>query len=167
MYNGYRVIDLIDENLVKKISTVLKHKKQKISIAESATGGLISHILTNISGSSEYFDRGLITYSNRAKMELLGVNKITLEKYGAVSKDVAKQMAEGVRKKSDVDIGISTTGIAGPTGGSKGKPVGTIFIGLSTKKETIVKKYSFDSDRLENKEKFCNAALKMLYEHIR
>jgi nicotinamide-nucleotide amidase len=159
--------NLIDENLLEKISKTLKEKKLTIATAESATGGLIANILTNISGSSKYFDRGLITYSNRAKMELLNVKKETLDKYGAVSKEIAKEMAEGVMKKSDVDIGVSTTGIAGPSGGTKEKPVGTVFIGFSNKKETIVDKYQFDDDRLENKENFCNAALDLIYENIR
>ncbi len=158
---------MIDEESLKKISKILKDKKLKIATAESATGGLIANNFTNISGSSEYFDRGLVTYSNKAKMELLDVKKETLEKYGAVSKETAREMAEGVRKKSGVDIGVSTTGIAGPNGGTKEKPVGTVFIGLSTKKETIVDKYQFEDDRLENKENFCNAALDLIYETIR
>lgn len=158
---------MIDKKLLKDLSEILKKRKLTIATAESATGGLIANYLTNISGSSEYFDRGLVTYSNKAKIELLGVSKKTLEKVGAVSKEVAIQMAEGARIKSKVDIAISTTGIAGPTGGSKEKPVGTVFIGFSSKNKTIAKKYQFDGERLENKEKFCNQALKMLFENIR
>ena len=158
---------MIDKILLEKISKILKEKKLTIATAESATGGLIANSLTNISGSSEYFDRGLVTYSNRAKIELLDLKKETLDKYGAVSKETAKEMAEGVRNKSKVDIGVSTTGIAGPSGGTKEKPVGIVFIGLSTKKETIVDKYQFNSDRLENKENFCNAALDLIHETIR
>jgi nicotinamide-nucleotide amidase len=95
-------------------------------------------------------------------MELLGVFKEILEKYGAVSEQVALVMAEGVRKKSNVDIGISTTGIAGPTGGTKEKPVGLVYIAVSTTKNVVVKKFQFTGDRLQNKENTCNAALQML-----
>ncbi|RLF39573.1 MAG: competence protein ComA [Thermoplasmata archaeon] len=153
-------------DLLVKISELLKEKELKIATAESCTGGLIGHTLTNISGSSDYYDRGIISYSNRAKMELLGVPEELLKKYGAVSKEVAKAMAEGVRARSKVDIGISTTGIAGPTGGTKEKPVGLVYIGISTKDETVVEKFQFHGDRLENKNSTCKAALEMLLETL-
>mgnify|MGYP006291849013 FL=1 len=152
---------------MNNLANALKQKKLTIATAESATGGLIASSLTNISGSSDYFDRGLVTYSNRAKIEMLGVMESDIERYGAVSKIVAKEMAGGARIKSDVDIAISTTGIAGPTGGTKEKPVGTVFIGFSSKEKTIAKKFQFKENRLENKEMFCNAAIKMLLENIR
>ncbi len=158
---------MINKKVLDDLSEILKKRKLTIATAESATGGLIANYLTDISGSSEYFDRGLVTYSNKAKIELLGVSKKTLEKVGAVSKEVAMQMAEGARIKSKVDIAISTTGIAGPTGGTKEKPVGTVYIGFSSEDKTIAKKYQFDGERLENKENFCNQALKMLFENIR
>jgi len=158
---------LINQKLLEDISTILKNKNLKIAIAESATGGLIASSFTNISGSSEYFDRGLVTYSNKSKIELLDVKKESLEIYGTVSSEVAKEMAEGVRKKSDVDIGVSTTGIAGPTGGTNEKPVGLVFIGLCLSDKTIVKKYQFDGNRLENKENFCNKALSLIHENIK
>lgn len=167
MFKYSEELNLIDKKLLKKLSHLLKDKKLIIATAESATGGLIAHALTNISGSSDYFDRGLVTYSNRAKIEALDVSKKTLDKYGAVSNEVAEEMAEGVRKKSRVYIGISTTGIAGPTGGTKEKPVGTVYIGFSNNEKTISKKYQFKGSRLENKEKFCNAALQMIFENIR
>jgi len=154
------------KEILEKISLVLKDKKLTIASAESCSGGLISHTLTNISGSSEYFDRGIVSYSNKAKMELLGVSEDILEKYGAVSEQVAKAMAEGIRTKSNVDIGLSTTGIAGPTGSTKEKPVGLVYIGLSTKDEILVKKFQFSGDRLENKESTCEAALQMLYDYL-
>ena len=97
----------------------------------------------------------------------MGVSENDLNEHGAVSNVVAKQMAEGARKKSNVDIAISTTGIAGPTGGTEEKPVGTVFIGFSSKKETVVKRFQFDGSRLEIKEKFCNAALEMILSNIR
>jgi len=153
---------LIDDKLPNKISNKLKNKKLVIATAESCTGGLIAHTLTNISGSSDYFDRGIVTYSNRAKMELLDVPENMLKKHGAVSIEVAKIMANNVRIKSNVDIGISTTGIAGPTGYSKEKPVGLVFIAVSTEKKTVIKKFNFSGDRSQNKKSTCNAALDML-----
>ena len=157
---------LIDNDILKKIANLLKQKHLTVATAESCTGGLISHSLTNISGSSDYFDRGIVSYSNNAKMELLGVYKEILEKYGAVSEQIAKVMAEGVRTKSNVDIGISTTGIAGPTGGTKEKPVGLVYIAVSTTKNVVVKKFQFTGDRLQNKESTCNAALQMLLDTL-
>jgi nicotinamide-nucleotide amidase len=158
---------LIDENLLKKVTNFLKEKKLTISIAESCTGGLIAHTLTNISGSSEYFDRGIISYSNRAKTELLGVSDDVLKKYGAVSKQVAKVMAESIRIKSNVDLGIATTGIAGPTGGTKEKPVGLVFIAISNSEGTYIRRYKFSGNRLQNKELTCNAALWMILDHLK
>ncbi len=155
---------LIDGELPDKISNMLKNQKLVIATAESCTGGLIAHILTNISGSSEYFDRGIVSYSNRAKMELLDVPEDMLKNYGAVSMEVAKSMAKGVRIKSNVDIGISTTGIAGPTGGSKEKPVGLVFIAVSTERNIVVKKFKFSGDRSQNKKSTCDAALDMLLD---
>jgi len=152
---------------LNKIASILLEKNLKIAIAESATGGLIANNITNIPGSSNFFDRGLVTYSNNAKIELLTVSKDLIEKHGAVSKEVAEAMAEGVRINSNVDIGLSTTGIAGPTGGSKEKPVGLVFISYSDKDKTISKKIIFKGSRLENKESFCNAALNLLFENIK
>jgi nicotinamide-nucleotide amidase len=97
-------------------------------------------------------------------MELLDVPEDLLVKFGAVSKEVAKSMSEGIRKKSKVDIGISTTGIAGPTGGTKDKPVGLVYVSISTNDDTIVKKFIFSGDRLQNKNDTCDAALNMLYD---
>jgi len=155
---------LIDGELPDKISNMLKNQKLVIATAESCTGGLIAHTLTNISGSSEYFDRGIVSYSNRAKMELLDVPEDMLKKYGAVSMEVAKSMAKGVRIKSNVDIGISTTGIAGPTDGSKERPVGLVFIAVSMDRNTVVKKFNFSGDRSQNKKSTCDAALDMLLD---
>lgn len=159
-------MNLNNEEILNKISIILKEKNLKIATAESCTGGLISHNFTNISGSSEYFDSGIVSYSNKAKIELLDVSEKILEKYGAVSEQVAKSMAEGVRNKSDVDIGIATTGIAGPTGGTEDKPVGLVYIAISTTKNTLVKKIQFSGNRLENKESTCKATLELLLESI-
>jgi nicotinamide-nucleotide amidase len=162
VYFQNKLMNLESKEILEKISTILKEKSLKIATAESCTGGLISHYFTNISGSSEYFDRGIVSYSNIAKTELLGVSDDILIKYGAVSEEVAKEMAEGVRKRSSVDIGIATTGIAGPTGGTKKKPVGLVYIAISTKDKTQVNKFQFSGNRLENKESTLNTALNML-----
>ena len=152
--------------ILEKISTILKEKCLKIATAESCTGGLISHCFTNISGSSDFFDRGIVSYSNNAKIDVLGVSEDFLIKYGAVSEQVAKEMAEGVRNRSNVDIGIATTGIAGPTGGSKDKPVGLVYIAISTKDKTYFNKFQFSGSRLDNKVSTLNAALRMLLDII-
>ena len=157
---------MIDEQTLKRVSDLLKQKKLTVATAESCTGGLIAHSLTNISGSSDYFERGIISYSNNAKTEVLDVPNDILQKYGAVSEQVAKAMAENVRVKSKVDIGVSTTGIAGPTGGTPEKPVGLVFIAMSTADETIVKKFQFTGDRLQNKVSTCNAALDLLFQYL-
>jgi len=158
------VIPLTDKELLNKVSINLKKQKLTVAIAESCTGGLIAHTLTNISGSSDYFDRGIVSYSNNAKMELLDVPENLFKKYGAVSEQVAKAMAEGIRRSSKVDIGISTTGIAGPTGGTKEKPVGLVYIAISASENTVVKKFQFSGDRLQNKESTCDTALNMLLD---
>jgi nicotinamide-nucleotide amidase len=164
IYITFEVIPVVDGELINKIYLELKRQNLNIATAESCTGGLIGHTLTNISGSSEYFDRGIISYSNRSKMELLGVSEVMLKEHGAVSEEVAKTMADGIRKRSNVAIGISTTGIAGPTGGTKEKPVGLVYIAISTEKDTIVKKFTFPGDRLQNKVNACNVALNTLLD---
>ena len=153
---------MTDKELLKKVTNLLKKQKLTIATAESCTGGLIAHTLTNISGSSNYFDRGIVSYSNRAKMKLLDIPEVLFKKHGAVSPEVAEAMAEGVRIKSNVDIGIATTGIAGPTGGTKEKPVGLVYIVVSTSDKTEVKKFQFLGDRLRNKENTCIEALQMI-----
>ena len=157
---------MIDKGLLREVSNQLKKQRFKIATAESCTGGLIAHTLTNVPGSSDYFDRGIISYSNESKMEVLGVPEDLLIEYGAVSEQVALAMADGIRTKSNVDIGIATTGIAGPTGGTKDKPVGLVYIVISTQEGTNLKKFLFKGDRLQNKMSTCNAALNMLYENL-
>jgi nicotinamide-nucleotide amidase len=137
--------------ILNEIVPLLIDNNITIGTAESCTGGLLGHTFTNISGSSTFFERGIISYSNQAKMELLDVSSQDLKIFGAVSKQVAKAMAEGIKKKAQVSIGLSTTGIAGPTGGTKEKPVGLVYIGLAGNDETIVKKCNFDGSRIENK----------------
>lgn len=135
-------LDKIAENVVQ----LLVNKKSSLASAESCTGGLISAMITSVSGASEVFGFGVCTYANEAKMKLLGVKEATLNSVGAVSEETAMEMAEGIRKLSGSDYGISTTGIAGPTGGTADKPVGTVWIGVSTAGRTFAKKYVFNGE---------------------
>jgi nicotinamide-nucleotide amidase len=151
-----------EDSLEKRLGEVLKASNLKIALAESCTGGLISHRITNISGSSDYFERGVITYSNSSKTELLGVPKIILDSFGAVSRETAKAMAEGVKKLGKTDLGLAVTGIAGPSGGTPTKPVGLVFIGLASSKPTVVKEFWFQGTRNKVKEQASDEALKMV-----
>jgi PncC family amidohydrolase len=158
------VCSLVDINLVNKVSDELKKHQVTIATAESCTGGLLAHTLTNVSGSSTYFDRGVISYSNKAKQEVLGVPEEVLKKHGAVSREIAEAMAQGIRQRASVNYGLATTGIAGPTGGTKDKPVGLVYIAIATKDHVTVKRFLFSGDRLTNKESTCTAALELLLE---
>jgi PncC family amidohydrolase len=121
------MIKLVEEGLVK----LLTDKKQKIATAESCTGGMIAQMITSVAGASAVFDCGIVSYSNEIKNSVLGVKAETLEKYGAVSEQTASEMAQGVKKISGADFAVSVTGIAGPGGGSKEKPVGTVYMGIA------------------------------------
>jgi nicotinamide-nucleotide amidase len=151
-----------DQTLEEVVGKLLLDKKKKIAVAESCTGGMIGARLTNISGSSQYFERGVITYSNQAKTELLGVPGEVIEKHGAVSEEVALLMAEGVRRLAKTDFGLSVTGIAGPTGGMPQKPVGLVYIGLAHEKGSAAKKFLFGENRNSNRERSTQAALNMV-----
>ncbi len=152
--------------LEEAVGKLLKEKKLRIAVAESCTGGYISHRLTNISGSTAYFERGAVTYSNAAKTELLHVPADMIASHGAVSEEVARAMAEGVRKISGTDIGLSVTGIAGPTGGTAEKPVGLVYVGLSDAAGTIAKKFFFPDGRLRFKDRTSQAALEFVRRRI-
>lgn len=165
-FTSNEVPSLVDMEVLNKVSDELKKHHLTLATAESCTGGLLAHLLTNVSGSSEYFERGVISYSNKSKIELLGVPKKLLTKYGAVSEQVARAMAEGIRTHAGVDIGVSTTGIAGPTGGMKDKPVGLIYVGIATHDDVVVKRFLFSGNRLQNKDQACDAALSLLFETI-
>ena len=130
---------LLNKNIVKKLSK----KKLKISLAESCTGGLLSSAITSISGSSKIFSLGLVAYSNQSKIEVLKVPKKTIRKYGAVSEQVCLTMVKNVSKISKTSMSVSITGIAGPKGGTKKKPVGLIYIGIKKGNKISVKKYLF------------------------
>ncbi|MBV6419467.1 MAG: Nicotinamide-nucleotide amidohydrolase PncC [Ignavibacteriaceae bacterium] len=148
-----------DEQLEAVVGRLLIEREFKIATAESCTGGLVGNMLTNVSGSSKYFERGVICYSNAAKVEILKVNEDTLAEHGAVSMEVAMQMAEGIKSTSGADIGLATTGIMGPTGASTNKPVGLVFIGYCDDKVCTAKKFQFGEERLLNKERTAQAAL--------
>jgi len=155
-----------DETLEQKVAELLFKTNARVATAESCTGGLLSHKFTNVPGSSNYFLGGVVAYSNSAKMKVLGVQADTLRQFGAVSEQTAKEMAEGVRNLLGADFALSTTGIAGPTGGTKDKPVGLVFIGFSDGTTITAKKLIFTSDRLANKERSSYAALELLRRHL-
>ena len=157
---------MVDRQLLNKVSDELKQRHLTIATAESCTGGLIAHTLTNVTGSSEYFERGIVSYSNTSKKELLNVPETILQQYGAVSQHTAEAMAQGIKKQAKVDFGLATTGIAGPTGGTKDKPVGLVYISIATPQKVLVKKYQFTGDRLSIKEQTCTAALTFLLETL-
>jgi nicotinamide-nucleotide amidase len=154
------------EELENTVGSLLKDRRLRIALAESCTGGLIADRMTNISGSSDYFERGIITYSNKSKVDELGVPSELIGSQGAVSREVAEAMARGIRKTSGTDIGISTTGIAGPAGGSPEKPIGLVWIGYSDKDETFALQFNFGGERRIIKERAAQAALELLRRKI-
>ncbi len=137
-----------------------------IGTVESATGGRISDKITNVPGSSDYYKGSIVSYSNEAKTEIVGVKKQTLKKHGAVSSETAIEMAKGGRKLLNVDICISNTGIAGPTGATPGKPVGLFYLGLSAKDTAMAKEHNFQGNREQNKQKAAETALSLLKEYL-
>lgn len=135
------------ESLAKQVGQFLLEKGWKLVIAESCTGGGLGEQITSISGSSKWFDRGFITYSNQAKIEMLGVSPQTLEENGAVSEETVLEMAAGALKQSSAQLSIAISGIAGPDGGTPNKPVGTVWIGWATAKNARAEKYLLNGDR--------------------
>lgn len=155
-----------EKTLEEVIAGLLAEKKLTLAVAESCTGGLIASRLTDIPGSSDYFERGLVTYSNEAKISMLGIEPEIIAKHGAVSEETARRMADGVRKLAGTDLGLSSTGIAGPSGGSKEKPVGTVYLALADSRQTICRHFAFRWDRRRNKHVFSEVALIMLKNHL-
>ncbi len=157
-----------EEGLNLSVSTgvALKQQKLTISAAESCTGGALLDALTNVPGSSEYVIGGVVAYSNKIKVKQLGVNENDLEKYGAVSKSVALQTARNVAALMNTDIGISTTGIAGPGGGSDEKPAGTVWVGFWSANKHFALKAGFSGDRLAIKQQTVELALETVREEI-
>jgi len=151
----------LNKNLNDVVNLLINNGKT-IAIAESCTGGFISHMITNIPGASKTFDRGFVCYSNEAKIDVINVEPEVIKKFGAVSEEVARQLAYNVRILSNVDIGIGITGIAGPTGGTPEKPVGLVYIGISTEEDTIVEKNIFQTDRINFKAKVLERVLQLI-----
>jgi len=160
---GNNVFSVDGESMEAVVGGLLRRQKANLAVAESCTGGLLSHWITNVAGSSDYFLFSGVTYSNEAKIKVLGVLPDTLKQYGAVHEETAKEMAEGVRRVSGAAYGLATTGIAGPGGGTDEKPVGTVCIGLAT--PDVVKGYRFNftsGNRSMNKKIFAMKALDLL-----
>jgi PncC family amidohydrolase len=150
----------------KVIGDLLREREWTLSIAESCTGGLICDRITDIPGSSDYFEGGMVTYSNESKAKHLGIPLDDIKRYGAVSPQVARKMAQGVRKAFGTTFGLSTTGVSGPTGGTKRAPIGRVFIGLASGRRTWVKKEDLKGSRKEIKRKASEKALQFFYEKL-
>jgi len=147
----------------KELGEILTGKNLKIAVAESCSGGLIGHRITNVPGASRYFLGDVVAYDNEVKINLLGVPREVIIKHGAVSEECARYMAEGVRKLLGADVSVATTGIAGPTGGTKEKPVGLVYMAVSYK-TVEVRKYLFKGSRLEIKNQTAENAMKFVVE---
>jgi PncC family amidohydrolase len=156
----------MNKNIEKLIGDALRDRGWRLAIAESCTGGLIGHRITNNSGSSTYYLGSITAYAYRAKVRLLRVSWDTLEKHGAVSEAAVKEMALGVRHALAADIGLSVSGIAGPTGGTPDKPVGYAWIGLSTPNGIWSLQHTAGGNRIENKEEIAQTALEFLYQFL-
>jgi nicotinamide-nucleotide amidase len=155
-----------EEDLETVLGRMLAQRKLTLAVAESCTGGLIAHRLTNVSGSSAYFERGVVTYSDASKTELLGIPAETIGTHGAVSRVTAESMASGIRNAARTDIGLSTTGIAGPAGGTPSKPVGTVWIGIADEGGTLALKFNFGEGRARVKERASQAALELVRRRL-
>ena len=150
----------------RDIGRFLRDKNMTLGVVESATGGLISHLVTNAPGSSDYYKGSIIAYNNEIKIKIIGVKAQTIDKYGAVSPQVAREMAGGGRKQLDVDFCLADTGIAGPGGATHSKPVGLFYLGLSSKLGTYSRKHVFTGGREQNKLLAAEAALHWLKEYL-
>ncbi|MCD7836553.1 MAG: nicotinamide-nucleotide amidohydrolase family protein, partial [Lachnospiraceae bacterium] len=148
-----------DTTLEKSVVELLQANKLNVTSAESCTGGMLSARLINVPGASDIFKAGFVTYSNKAKRKFLGVKKSTLQKYGAVSRQTAEEMAKGAAFVNKADVAVAITGIAGPDGGSEEKPVGLVYIGCSVKGSVTVKEYHFRGNRTKIRESATSAAL--------
>ena len=148
--------------LAEEVGAILKKRSETVAVAESCTGGALGDVITDVSGSSDYFLGGIISYGNQAKMSLLGVNERVLREDGAVSEKVAIQMAEGARNRLGSTYGIGITGIAGPTGATKNKPVGLVFIAVSSGHGSVCERNLFKGSRREVKDQAASKALILL-----
>jgi len=152
--------------LEERVGELLRTRGLTLAVAESCTGGLLSHLITNVPGSSAYFLGGVVAYSNAAKERLLGVRRETLEEEGAVSAAAAKEMARGARALFGTDLALATTGIAGPGGGTADKPVGLVYIALAAQDRELCERCIWRSGRMENKLRSAERALEMLKEYL-
>jgi PncC family amidohydrolase len=155
------------QDITRQIHKLLIKENKTIAVAESCTGGLLSMLLTNFSGSSKYFILGTVVYSNSSKNSLLKIPLSIIRLNGAVSKDVAQKMAESVRKLAKTDYGIGITGIAGPSGGTIQKPVGTVFIALAGKNKQICQRFIFKGKRISIRKQAALKALQLLKKFIK
>ena len=149
-----------------RIAALLEEKNIKVSTAESCTGGLVAAALVNVAGISNWFEEGYVTYSNTAKQKLLGVDKDTLEQFGAVSEQTARQMAIGAAKAAGCQAAVATTGIAGPDGGTDEKPVGLVYIGAVVRDDVVIEKHIFKGDRAGVRKQSTQAALELLEQML-
>jgi nicotinamide-nucleotide amidase len=155
-----------EDTLEGVVGRLLKERKETLATAESCTAGLLSGKITDVPGSSDYFERGVVTYSDRSKTELLGVPPEIIDRYGAVSSETVEAMAAGIKEKAGVDYGVAITGIAGPEGGTEGKPVGTVYIAVASQKGIVSRKFIMARDRIINRNRSVYAALEMLRRTI-
>ena len=155
-------------NQLKKLTAKLKKNKIKVAVAESCTGGLISYNLTKIPGASKFFMVGIVSYSNISKLDLLKVKQKTLTKYGAVSAEICKEMCNNLLKISKTNIAISVTGIAGPDGGTKKKPIGLVYVGICSKNKLEIKKFNFGKklSRINIQNQTLKKTIKLIENHI-
>jgi PncC family amidohydrolase len=153
-------------SLEEEVGKLLRQKGLTLGVVESASGGLVSHLITNVPGSSDYYKGSVTAYSNEVKIKVAGVREDTINRYGAVSPKVAEEMAQGGRKVLAVDICLADTGIAGPAGATPEKPVGLFYIGLSHKGGTFSRKHNFRGDREQNKQSAAETALRWLKEYL-
>jgi len=151
---------------VQVVADQLLKNRQKVCTAESCTGGLIAKTFTDLAGSSDWFERGFVTYSNAAKNEMLAVPASLIEDYGAVSEAVATAMASGALRHSKADYSIAVTGVAGPGGGSDDKPVGTVWIALASAEQMVARRYQFDGDRQAVRVATMQSALELLLDQV-
>ena len=160
---GDRILSMNGKSMAEVVGILMRDRKFTLSVAESCTGGLIANMLTDVAGSSDYFKLSAVTYSNRSKVRILGVDPRTIDRKGAVHEGTAAEMAAGVRSKAEADFGLATTGIAGPSGGTINKPVGTVCIGLSSHIGTEARRYQFHFENRDlHKKIFAYTALNML-----
>ena len=152
--------------LEQEIGNLLRQKGLTLGVVESASGGLISHLITNVPGSSDYYKGSVTAYSNEVKIKVVGVKEDTINRYGAVSSQVAEEMAQGGRRVLASDICLADTGIAGPAGDTPGKPVGLFYIGLAHKTGTYSRKHNFPGNREQNKRQAAEIALGWLKEYL-